>query len=588
VTPETPKILLEEMAMLRIDCDCSRLAMTRLGLLVLGLLVIGVPGYAQDDRLDTIGAKRAQIERVVETLQSTSEELRDGVHFRIDALTAELGGLILAFPVDQVDSEALDSRFFDQLNWLQSFVVDRFQYLQQRIREGRSEYDEFDESMQAAIARAFQNDLRKISSGYIEILSELLALRERLGRVDEEQRQELRESVVMAAERLSGQILLDAMTLTELRNMLRLDVGNDALIKAERAVERKQGRNLESLQVLLDLMERMDVSVGGYRALLLAERGSVGVELLDREVFMTLMGSRLNLARQRLMSEGPNVLFKTVVFIAIVLLTYFLAKLIQRLVTIILNRDSVTLHQLMRNMLISVSFGVVFAIGLIVALSTIGISLVPMLAGLGVAGIVIGFALQDSLSNFASGWMILVYRPYDVEDHVIAGGVEGIVKRMNLVSTTIATFDNQRLVVPNSKIWGDVITNLTANHTRRLSIPVSVSFGEDLDRVESVLREEIDKHEGILKKPEPNVFVNSLGSSEIVMMTHAWVRTKDYWRLLRSLTKRLKQRLDDEDMEIPFPQQDIYIRSFPGTANLAPLKPEQDDKGATPEVTGPA
>jgi len=574
--------------MLRIDCDCSRLAMTRLGLLVLGLLVMGVPGYAQDDRLDTIGAKRAQIERVVESLESTSEELRDGVHFRIDALTAELGGLILAFPVDQVDSEALESRFFDQLDWLQSFVVDRFQYLQQKIREGRTEYDEFDESMQAAIARAFQNDLRKISSGYIEIMSELLVLRERLGRVDEEQRQELRESVVMAAERLSGQILLDAMTLTELRNMLRLDAGNDALIKAERAVERKQGRSLESLQVLLDLMERMDVSVGGYRALLLAERGSVGVELLDREVFMTLMGSRLNLARQRLMSEGPNVLFKTIVFIAIVLLTYLLAKLVQRLVTIILNRDSVTLHQLMRNMLVSVSFGVVFAIGLIAALSTIGISLVPMLAGLGVAGIVIGFALQDSLSNFASGWMILVYRPYDVEDHVIAGGVEGIVKRMNLVSTTIATFDNQRLVVPNSKIWGDVITNLTANRTRRLSIPVSVSFGEDLDRVENVLREEIDKHEGILKKPEPNVFVNTLGSSEIVMMTHAWVRTNDYWRLLRSLTKRLKQRLDDEDMEIPFPQQDVYIRSFPGTTPLAPSMPEQGGNGAGQQATDPS
>lgn len=547
-------------------------------LLILGFFLLIAPGYAQSDELEVIVAKRVQIERVVKALESTPEDLRDGMQFRVDALTSEFGQLSLDFPIEQIESEALEARFFAQLDWLQGFVVQRFQRTQQRIREARADYDEFDDSTQAAIARAFQNDLRKVAAGHVEMLSNLLVLRERLGRVDEQQREALRESVVLAAERLSGQIVLDAMTLTELRNMLRLDAGNAGLITAERAVERKQNRSLDSLETLLGLMEKMDVKVGGYRALLLAERGSVGIELLDREVFMTLLGSRMKLARQQLMTKGPNIVFKAVVFLAIVLLAYFLAKLVQRLVGAILHRDSVKLHQLMQNMLISVSFGVVFAIGLIVALSTIGISLVPMLAGLGVAGIVIGFALQDTLSNFASGWMILVYRPYDVDDHVIAGGVEGVVRRMNLVSTTIATFDNQRLVIPNSKIWGDVITNLTANHTRRLSIPVSVSFGEDLDRVEKVLREEIDKQEGILKKPEPNVFVDTLGSSEIVMMTHAWVRTQDYWKLLRSLTKRLKQRLDDEDMEIPFPQQDVYIRSFPGTAKLAPLKPEQDDE----------
>ena len=141
----------------------------------------------------------------------------------------------------------------------------------------------------------------------------MLVLRERLGRVDEQQREALRESVVLAAERLSGQIVLDAVTLTELRNMIRLDAGNAALIAAERAVERKQNRSLDSLETLLGLMEKMDVKVGGYRALLLAERGSVGIELLDREVFMTLLGSRLKLARQHLMTKGPNIVFNAVV-----------------------------------------------------------------------------------------------------------------------------------------------------------------------------------------------------------------------------------------------------------------------------------
>ena len=94
--------------------------------------------------------------------------------------------------------------------------------------------------------------------------------------------------------------------------------------------------------------------------------------------------------------------------------------------------------------------------------------------------------------------------------------------------------------------------------------------------------------EGVLNKPEANVFVNTLGSSEIVMMTHAWVRTQDYWTLLRSLTKRLKQRLDDENMEIPFPQQDVYIRSFPVTAQPVQTKPEQQDDGNASEPSTPA
>jgi len=551
-------------------------------LLALGSLLISRPGQAQDDDLERITANRGQIEDIVQSIQDTPEELRDGVHFRIDSLTLELGALILAFPIAQVESAEVEAQFFKQVDWLQTFIAQRYERLQDRIRQERARFDEFDTGIQPAIARAFQQDLRKISYRYVDLLAELLGLRERQGHVDEQGREQLRGAMTLAAERLSGQILLDAMTLSELRNMLRLDAGNAELINAERAIERKQNRSLESLENLLGLMERIDINVGGYRALLLAERGSIGVELLNREVFMTLLGNRLEAVRQQLVTKGPNIVFKLMVFFSFIALTYFVARLIQSLVRSLLQRDSVKLHQLLHGMLVSLSFGVVFAIGLVIALSTIGISLVPMLAGLGVAGVVVGFALQDTLANFASGWMILIYRPYDVDDHVIAGGVEGTVKRMNLVSTTIATFDNQRLVVPNSRIWGDVITNLTANRIRRLSIPVSVAFGEDLNRVEKVLREEVAQHEGILRKPEPIVFVDTLGSSEIVMMTHAWVRTEDYWRLLRSLTKRLKQRLDDEDMEIPFPQQDVYIRSFPGTPPRFSASLGQDDRGEPP------
>lgn len=541
--------------------DQSRLRITAVASgLLLFLSFVSHFALAQGSAIEIIEVKRTEVERIVAALDDAPEDLRDGMSFRADFLTIELAGQVLAVPVESVQQR---DEFIEHVDWLHSLVIDRFERLQERIREEKGEFEEFDDSMQASISRAFQQDLRKLSSQYINIVVGLMDVRDRLGLVDEQERQRLQSAVILAAERISGQIMLDTMTLSELRNMLRIDAGNSELVKAVSALTRKTNRNYEALEQMIDVMEELGINVGSYRALLLAERGSVGVEMLDRDVLGALLASRFNAARQQLITKGPNVIFQSVVFLLLLTITYIIARFVQRLVTIILHRDSVRIHQLMENMLISISFGVTFVIGLIVALSTIGISLVPMLAGLGVAGIVIGFALQDTLSNFASGWMILVYRPYDVDDHVKAGGVEGVVKRMNLVSTTIATFDNQRLVIPNSKIWGDVITNLTANRTRRLTIPVSVSFGEDLDRVEQVLREEIEQQEGILAKPEPNVFVDSLGTSEIVMMTHAWVRTNEYWARLRSLTKRFKQRLDEEDMEIPFPQQDIYIRSLP-------------------------
>jgi len=542
-------------------------------------------GWAQDDRLALIETKREQIEQIMNGLDSMPERRRDGLLFRADNLARELGALILAYPVADIPSSdsAAETRgdarpeFPAHLQWFQNFLIERYENLQARIRQEQERFDEFDESSEAAISRAFQQDLRAVVASHAGQLINLLQLSERIGREDEELRTRIGRTLSLAAEGTSGQILLDATTLNELRNMIRADPANAALIKAERAVERKQVRNIARLEQLVGLMDTVGINAGSYRALLLSQRGSIGVDILDREVFMSLLGSRIESARESLLTQGPNALLKTIVFLSIVLLAWLLAKFVRGIVTALLHRQSVQLHQLMEAMLISLSFGIVFSIGLLIALSTIGISLVPMLAGLGVAGIVVGFALQDTLGNFASGWMILIYRPYDVDDHVIAGGVEGTVKRMNLVSTTIATFDNQRLVIPNSKIWGDVITNLTANRIRRLTIPVSIAYGEDLDHAEAVLRDEVAAHEGILRKPEPNVFVDAMEQSDVLMVTHAWVRTADYWPLLRSLTKRLKQRLDEEDIEIPFPQQDIYIRALPGSGTeKRPLeKPEQ-------------
>jgi len=535
---------------------------------VLSCLLIGVASaQAQSDELAAIEVSRATIEQAISELGNLAEQRHDGLLFRVDERVRELGSKMLAHQGSASLSDANDpgqrERFLDHLEWLQEFLIDRYQSLQSRILQEQKRFGEFDESSEAVISRAFQQDLRGVAAGHIGLLANLLGLGETLGRIDTDLREHITRTTLIAAEGLSGQILLDAKTLENVRNLIRADPTNAALSKAESAIDRKQVRNIEMLEQLTRLMETVGLNAGSYRTLLLMQRGSIGVDILNKDVFIGLLKSRIEKARDVLITQGPNVVFKTLVFLLVALAVYMLARLTRRIVTALLHRESVQVHGLMEAMLVSLSFGVVFTIGVLLALSTIGISLMPMLAGLGVAGIVIGFALQDTLSNFAAGWMILIYRPYDVDDHVIVGGVEGTVKRMNLVSTTIATFDNQRLVIPNSKIWGDVITNLTANRIRRLTIPVSIAYGEDLDRAENVLRDEAIKHPGVLRKPEPNVFVDAMEQSDVLMVTHAWVRTVDYWPRLRSLTKRLKQRLDEEGIEIPFPQQDIYVRALP-------------------------
>ena len=169
-----------------------------------------------------------------------------------------------------------------------------------------------------------------------------------------------------------------------------------------------------------------------------------------------------------------------------------------------------------------------------------------MLAGLGVVGFILGFAMQDSLSNFASGLMILFYRPYDVGDLVEISGAFGKVEHMSMVSTSILTLDNQKLVVPNSKIWGDVIKNVTDQHTRRVDMTFGISYSDDIPLAEEVLNKILAECEGVLDQPEPMVRLHTLGESSVDFIVRPWVRTEDYWDVYWAVTREVKMRFDAE------------------------------------------
>jgi small conductance mechanosensitive channel len=178
---------------------------------------------------------------------------------------------------------------------------------------------------------------------------------------------------------------------------------------------------------------------------------------------------------------------------------------------------------------------------------------------LGIAGFIVGFALQDSLSNFASGMMILFYRPFDIGDTIEVIGARGKVSHMSLVNTTIRTFDNQSLIIPNNKVWQDVITNVTDQRERRVDMVFGITYDEDIERVEKILMDVVSADERVLKDPEPTIKLGSFSDSSVDILVRPWVKTDDYWDVLWDINKAVKKAFDREGVVIPFPQRDVHV-----------------------------
>ena len=220
--------------------------------------------------------------------------------------------------------------------------------------------------------------------------------------------------------------------------------------------------------------------------------------------------------------------------------------------------------ELLRDFFVNTVRKVTMVIGLIVALSNVGFSMAPLIAAIGGAAFVIGFALQGTLSNFASGIMLLMYRPYNVGDVVeFGGGTMGTVAGQNLVSTTVKTFDNKIVMIPNNNIWGDVITNATASDKRRVDMVFGIGYSDDIAKSEEVLKKIVGEHSKVLSNPEPIIQVHELGDSSVNFVVRPWVKTADYWNVYWDITRAVKERFDAEGISIPFPQRDVHVYQEP-------------------------
>jgi len=196
---------------------------------------------------------------------------------------------------------------------------------------------------------------------------------------------------------------------------------------------------------------------------------------------------------------------------------------------------------------------------IIAAISALGIQTASFIAVLGAAGLAIGLALQGSLSNFAAGVLIVLFRPYKVGDWVEAAGISGAVEEVKILTTVLKTGDNKRVIVPNSQIMDAIITNYSANDTRRVDMVVGVSYSDDLDKVRATIEELITADNRILDEPAPLIAVSELADSSVNFVVRPWVATSDYWGVMFDLTEAIKKRFDQEGISIPFPQQDVHV-----------------------------
>ena len=409
----------------------------------------------------------------------------------------------------------------------------------------------------AAYAKVFRA-LEALNHTY-DLLYQSLTLSEEYGLDITEQKHRFRKSLSDRAENTS--LLLDAIAdrIVELRASEAV-APDDADVKAMLNMAQS---NIDSvanvLGDVLSLMDILEMNTDSYREQLLRVTGEITTDIFDVGVISKLLvgwwQSLVDLAAE----HGPDLLVRILIFCFIVFISRKIANIVQRLVERGLNKARLQLSELLRRMVINTARTVVMVLGFLIALAQAGISIGPLFAGLGVAGFVIGFALQDSLSNFASGVMILVYRPFDVGNLIEAAGVRGMVSHMSIVNTTILTFDNQTIILPNNKIWGDVIRNVTAQSVRRIDLTFGISYTDDIPKTERVLQEILDNDDKVLKEPEPIVRLHELGDSSVNFVVRPWVNTDDYWDVYWRVTRAVKIRFDEEGISIPFPQRDVHV-----------------------------
>lgn len=245
----------------------------------------------------------------------------------------------------------------------------------------------------------------------------------------------------------------------------------------------------------------------------------------------------------------------------VALLIFFVGRIVAKLITRAIRKVMVAqkVDKILESFVCNLAYWLVMVFVIIAAINQAGIQTTSLIAVMGAAGLAVGLALQGSLSNFAAGVLIVLFRPYRVGDFVEVAGISGSVVQVQILTTVLKTGDNKQIVVPNAQIMGSIITNYSANDQRRVDLLVGVSYEDDLDQVRKTIKELVDADERILQEPECLIAVSELADSSVNFTVRPWVKTPDYWGVKFDLTEAIKKRFDRDGISFPFPQQDVHL-----------------------------
>lgn len=248
---------------------------------------------------------------------------------------------------------------------------------------------------------------------------------------------------------------------------------------------------------------------------------------------------------------------KVVAAIAILVIGRWVAKGVRVLIRKLMEKSKV--EETLVSFVTSLAYVAMMAFVIIAAINKLNIQTASFVAVLGAAGLAVGLALQGSLANFASGVLMVIFKPFTVGDLVEAGGTMGVVEEIGIFNTEIKTADNKKVIVPNAKVTGDNIVNYTTKGMRRVDLVAGVSYSDDLDKVRKVLEGILAGDERILKDPEPTIGVLELADSSVNFAVRPWVKVEDYWDVFFATQEKIKKEFDAAGIAIPFPQQDVHI-----------------------------
>lgn len=248
--------------------------------------------------------------------------------------------------------------------------------------------------------------------------------------------------------------------------------------------------------------------------------------------------------------------------IALALLIFFVGKWVARIATNVVRRlmSRANMDEMLAKFLSNITYGVLLVAVVLAALDNLGFNITSLIAVLGAAGLAVGLALKDSLSNFAAGVMLIIFRPFTVGDYINAGGSSGTVDEIALFKTLLRTPDNQRVIVPNSAIFGGTITNVNTLGTRRVDLVFGIAYDDDMKKAKEILEQIVADDERILKEPAAAVSLGELADSSVNFNVRPWCNASDYWALRADLLMRVKEAFDANGISIPFPQQEVHYR----------------------------